>query len=59
VEEELVSCVEIFDGDAHYAVEMLIDFVDVRFELLPESLLLFSRARRRVRCLRIRRLGEA
>ena len=31
---------EVFDGDAHHAVEMLIDFLNLRFQFLPEDLLL-------------------
>jgi len=41
VQEELVSGREVFDGDAHYAVEMLVDFVDAGLELLSENFLLF------------------
>jgi len=59
VQKELVSSSEVFEGDPHYAVEMLVQVVDAGFELLPENFLFFLRDRRRARCLGIRRLGEA
>jgi hypothetical protein len=40
MEEEMISAREVFDGDSHHTIEMLIDFMDLRFQFLPENLLL-------------------
>ena len=42
VQKEVVAGGEIFDGDAHHAVEMLVDILNRGFEFLPENFLLVS-----------------
>ena len=46
VEEELVAGLEVFDGHAHHAVEMVVDIVNGGFEFLPEDFLFFGRGQR-------------
>jgi len=43
VKEELVAGFEVFDGHAHHAVQVLVDIVNLGFELLPEYFLFFGR----------------
>jgi hypothetical protein len=43
VKEELIAGFEVFDGDAHHAIEVLIDIVDGGFEFLPEDFLFLRR----------------
>jgi hypothetical protein len=40
VKEVVVAGSQIFDGDSHHAIEMLVDLRDADSEFLPENLML-------------------
>ena len=40
VQQKVLARVEIFDSNAHHAVEMLVDILNLGLEFLPENLLL-------------------